>query len=311
MEVYGSMKSRKVCSKSGETSRKSHVKMYKSGKHWVRVVMTRIGLIRLFKGRKEEIRISLSDEAMGEPTLSYNILKGAAALSAIMAGGAGSQTVFADDTTAVELELSTETLVDSDVVSMGQDDSALDETQSVLEESLSLLSRSESLSSLHSLSESQSLSAFTSESMSESVSESVSESISESYSQSESISSSESHSQSELKSTSHLSSTSETSTSSELTTSESSAKESQSEASVDTTDLIKAKEELELATIVSDIKSEFLTGEALASYQAKVAEAKALYTIWMRTRFIERLRCWTMWKRSRTIWACGNSFLAS
>lgn len=311
MEVYGSMKSRKVCSKSGETSRKSHVKMYKSGKHWVRVVMTRIGLIRLFKGRKEEIRISLSDEAMGEPTLSYNILKGAAALSTIMAGGAGSQTVFADDTTAVELELSTETLVDSDVVSMGQDDSALDETQSVLEESLSLLSRSESLSSLHSLSESQSLSAFTSESMSESVSESVSESISESYSQSESISSSESHSQSELKSTSHLSSTSETSTSSELTTSESSAKESQSEASVDTTDLIKAKEELELATIVSDIKSEFLTGEALASYQAKVAEAKALYTIWMRTRFIERLRCWTMWKRSRTIWACGNSFLAS
>lgn len=305
------MKSRKVCSKSGETSRKSHVKMYKSGKHWVRVVMTRIGLIRLFKGRKEEIRISLSDEAMGEPTLSYNILKGAAALSTIMAGGAGSQTVFADDTTAVELELSTETLVDSDVVSMGQDDSALDETQSVLEESLSLLSRSESLSSLHSLSESQSLSAFTSESMSESVSESVSESISESYSQSESISSSESHSQSELKSTSHLSSTSETSTSSELTTSESSAKESQSEASVDTTDLIKAKEELELATIVSDIKSEFLTGEALASYQAKVAEAKALYTIWMRTRFIERLRCWTMWKRSRTIWACGNSFLAS
>ena len=305
------MKSRKVCSKSGETSRKSHVKMYKSGKHWVRVVMTRIGLMRLFKGRKEEIRISLSDEAMGEPTLSYNILKGAAALSTIMAGGAGSQTVFADDTTAVELELSTETLVDSDVVSMGQDDSALDETQSVLEESLSLLSRSESLSSLHSLSESQSLSAFTSESMSESVSESVSESISESYSQSESISSSESHSQSELKSTSHLSSTSETSTSSELTTSESSAKESQSEASVDTTDLIKAKEELELATIVSDIKSEFLTGEALASYQAKVAEAKALYTIWMRTRFIERLRCWTMWKRSRTIWACGNSFLAS
>ena len=305
MEVYGSMKSRKVCSKSGETSRKSHVKMYKSGKHWVRVVMTRIGLIRLFKGRKEEIRISLSDEAMGEPTLSYNILKGAAALSAIMAGGAGSQTVFADDTTAVELELSTETLVDSDVVSMGQDDSALDETQSVLEESLSLLSRSESLSSLHSLSESQSLSAFTSEYMSESVSESVSESISES------ISSSESHSQSELKSTSHLSSTSETSTSSELTTSESSAKESQSEASVDTTDLIMAKEELELATIVSDIKSEFLTGEALASYQAKVAEAKALYTIWMRTRFIERLRCWTMWKRSRTIWACGNSFLAS
>ena len=305
------MKSRKVCSKSGETSRKSHVKMYKSGKHWVRVVMTRIGLIRLFKGRKEEIRISLSDEAMGEPTLSYNILKGAAALSAIMAGGAGSQTVFADDTTAVELELSTETLVDSDVVSMGQDDSALDETQSVLEESLSLLSRSESLSSLHSLSESQSLSAFTSESMSESVSESVSESISESYSQSESISSSESHSQSELKSTSHLSSTSETSTSSELTTSESSAKESQSEASVDTTDLIKAKEELELATIVSDIKSEFLTGEALASYQEKVAEAKVLYTIRMRTRFIERLRCWTMWKRSRTIWACGNSFLAS
>lgn len=307
------MKFRKVRNKQEETSRKSRVKMYKSGKHWVRVVMTQIGLMRLFKGLNvEEVNISLkeAEEVVSDVSMSHTILKGAAALGAIIAGGASSQTVFADDTTAVEMELSTETLVGNDVVSMAQEDSALDETQSVSEESLSL-STSESLSSSHSLSESQSLSAFTSESISESVSESVSESISESYSQSESLSSSESYSQSESQSTSHLSSTSETSANSELTTSESSAKESQSEASVDTTDLIKAKEELELATIVSDIKSEFLTGEALASYQAKVAEAKALYTIWMRTRFIERLRCWTMWKRSRTIWACGNSFLAS
>lgn len=230
--------------------------MYKSGKHWVRVVMTQIGLMRLFKGlNAEEVNISLkeAEEVVSDVSMPHTILKGAAALGAIIAGGASSQTVFADDTTAMEMELSTETLVDSDVVSIGQYDSALDETQSVSEESLSL-SRSESHSSSHSLSES----------------------ISESYSQSESLSSSESYSRSESKSTSHLSSTSEASASSELITSESSGTESQSEASVDTTDLIKAREELELATIVSDIKSEFLTGEALASYQATVAEAKAL-----------------------------------
>lgn len=109
------MKFRKVRNKQEETSRKSRVKMYKSGKHWVRVVMTQIGLMRLFKGLNvEEVNISLkeAEEVVSDVSMSHTILKGAAALGAIIAGGASSQTVFADDTTAVEIELSTETLVD-------------------------------------------------------------------------------------------------------------------------------------------------------------------------------------------------------
>ncbi|MET3633708.1 KxYKxGKxW signal peptide domain-containing protein [Streptococcus porcorum] len=33
-----------------ESSCKSRVKMHKSGKHWVRTVMSQINLVRLFKG---------------------------------------------------------------------------------------------------------------------------------------------------------------------------------------------------------------------------------------------------------------------
>ncbi|WP_328706728.1 KxYKxGKxW signal peptide domain-containing protein [Streptococcus halichoeri] len=33
-----------------EASRKTRVKMHKSGKHWVRTVISSIGLLRFFKG---------------------------------------------------------------------------------------------------------------------------------------------------------------------------------------------------------------------------------------------------------------------
>ncbi|MGC4432106.1 KxYKxGKxW signal peptide domain-containing protein, partial [Streptococcus suis] len=48
------MKGKKVGNNFEETSRKSRVKMHKSGKHWVRTVMSQIGLMRLFKGAKVE-----------------------------------------------------------------------------------------------------------------------------------------------------------------------------------------------------------------------------------------------------------------
>ncbi|MGC4440281.1 hypothetical protein ABXW85_15595, partial [Streptococcus suis] len=93
---------------------------------------------------------------------------------------------------------------------------------------------------------------------------------SESISESESVSSSESQSQSES------SVASETSTS-EASTSETSVSTA-SETSTNTDALVVAKANLDYAFIVADVNGEKLTGDELVAYQAKVAEAKALYT---------------------------------
>lgn len=274
------MKGKKVGNNFEETSRKSRVKMHKSGKHWVRTVMSQIGLMRLFKGAKvEEVAISQVEETLKDVSVSHHILKSAAALGAIAAGGVASQTALAEETPAVETEASTDTLAGNDVVAMSSSSTIADDTASqpatvteatttttaVDEASLSL-SSSESLSTSSSLSESQSLSAALSESVSESISESTSESISES----ESVSSSESQSQSES------SVASETSTS-EASTSETSVSTA-SETSTNTDALVVAKANLDYAFIVADVNGEKLTGDELVAYQAKVAEAKALYT---------------------------------
>ena len=274
------MKGKKVGNNFEETSRKSRVKMHKSGKHWVRTVMSQIGLMRLFKGAKvEEVAISQVEETLKDVSVSHHILKSAAALGAIAAGGVASQTALAEETPAVETEASTDTLAGNDVVAMSSSSTIADDTASqpatvteatttttaVDEASLSL-SSSESLSTSSSLSESQLLSA----SLSESVSESISESTSESISESESVSSSESQSQSES------SVASETSTS-EASTSETSVSTA-SETSTNTDALVVAKANLDYAFIVADVNGEKLTGDELVAYQAKVAEAKALYT---------------------------------
>ena len=69
------MKGKKVGNNFEETSRKSRVKMHKSGKHWVRTVMSQIGLMRLFKGAKvEEVAISQVEETLkDEKSKIYNI----------------------------------------------------------------------------------------------------------------------------------------------------------------------------------------------------------------------------------------------
>ena len=64
------MKGKKVGNNFEETSRKSRVKMHKSGKHWVRTVMSQIGLMRLFKGAKvEEVAISQVEETLKDVVL--------------------------------------------------------------------------------------------------------------------------------------------------------------------------------------------------------------------------------------------------
>lgn len=70
------MKDKKVGNNFGETSRKSRVKMHKSGKHWVRVIMSQIGLMRLFKGAKiDDLTISQVEETLDDVSLSRHILK--------------------------------------------------------------------------------------------------------------------------------------------------------------------------------------------------------------------------------------------
>ena len=77
--------------------------MHKSGKHWVRTVMSQIGLMRLFKGAKvEEVAISQVEETLKDVSVSHHILKSAAALGALAAGGVASQTALAEETPAVE-----------------------------------------------------------------------------------------------------------------------------------------------------------------------------------------------------------------
>lgn len=47
--------------KFGELSRQSRVKMHKSGKHWVRTIMTRVGFLR-FKQSAEPEKILLTGD---------------------------------------------------------------------------------------------------------------------------------------------------------------------------------------------------------------------------------------------------------
>lgn len=152
----------------GESSRKSRVKMHKSGKHWVTTVVSSIGLIRFCKGLVEQRLRLTQKEEVETKELSHHLLKGAAALSAIVAGGAA-QSAFADEIAiSMDEEFSAESahLANAEVVTLSEgvvsevqeESTTQSETEissASLSESLSLsLSQLESLSVSVSLSES-------------------------------------------------------------------------------------------------------------------------------------------------------------
>ncbi|HFU3680083.1 TPA: KxYKxGKxW signal peptide domain-containing protein, partial [Streptococcus suis] len=238
-----------------EVSRKSRVKMHKSGKHWVRTVMSQIGLMRI-GGKSSASSGEVNLATVKRSMTASQLLRGLAAAGAVVGGNVAVETVMASEVVATS-ETSTSTLAEADTVVL---------TTVVDSDSVSVSSsESTSISESASQSESTSVSGSTSISESESLSSSESVSNSESQSASESLSVSEStsvsHSESESESTTTSSSTkSETSTSesaasetgSETSTSESAASDTGSETSASETGATTVEEKQTLEQVISE-----------------------------------------------------------
>ncbi|HEM6014661.1 TPA: accessory Sec-dependent serine-rich glycoprotein adhesin, partial [Streptococcus suis] len=168
-----------------EIGRKSRVKMHKSGKNWVRTVMSQLSLLRVMRGSSQEsvsVSLPLVDSAERLESQRYQYLKAALASGAVVAGATVAPAAFAEELPiAVEqqLEETTDTVVDKNLIVVkttatevvSQDDaSSVGQTDAV------------SLSTSISISESASASTSLSVSASESVSSSASVSASESTS---------------------------------------------------------------------------------------------------------------------------------
>lgn len=225
-----------------EVSRKSRVKMHKSGKHWVRTVMSQIGLMRI-GGKSSASSAEVNLATVKRSMTASQLLRGLAAAGAVVGGNVSVETVMASEVVATS-ETSASTLAEADTVVL---------TTVVDSDSVSV-SSSESTSISESASQSESTSASGSTSISESESLSSSESVSNSESQSasESLSVSEStsvsHSESESEST-----TTSSSTSSETSTSESAASETGSETSASETGATTVEEEKQtLEQVISE-----------------------------------------------------------
>ncbi|WP_197456647.1 accessory Sec-dependent serine-rich glycoprotein adhesin, partial [Streptococcus sp. DD12] len=182
-----------------EVDRKSRVRLYKAGKHWVTAVLSQLSLFRV-AGASDRLLTSTLEENKDADRLSdasRNYLKGIMALGAVSGGGVlltHGQTVLADEALTTSSASTGDTLVDQDtvVISSSATDSQVSESQSVVssetttEESTvttatdSLLSESLSQSLSVSQSESQSLAA--SEAISSYQSLSQSSSLSEEFS---------------------------------------------------------------------------------------------------------------------------------
>ena len=83
--------------RAGETSRKTRVKMHKSGKNWVRTLISQIGLMHFLGGSISEKKINV-DVYEQKNISASTILKGVAALGALTGATVVSGNVFADET---------------------------------------------------------------------------------------------------------------------------------------------------------------------------------------------------------------------
>uniref|UniRef100_UPI001F57182C accessory Sec-dependent serine-rich glycoprotein adhesin n=1 Tax=Streptococcus acidominimus TaxID=1326 RepID=UPI001F57182C len=228
----------------GESSRKTRVKLHKSGKHWVRTVMSQIGLIRLIRGGSVEKTVKVDDLSLDNISAT-TILKGAAALGAIAGGVSLTDDVYAEEV-VIATETTTSTVVGADEVALTSPSATVDEAADKAAEEQEQQSEKDSESLSQSTSESAS--TFASESVSESISESVSESLSESVSDSQSESASASESLSESTS----GSLSESVSASELTSS-SATSESDVSKETEATVIPKADEKTEKNASMAEI----------------------------------------------------------
>ena len=154
-----------------ETSRKTHVKMHKSGKHWVRTVMSQIGLLRLLKGgssSEQDIKICSISTVESTHSASIGALKGMAAAGALMGGSI----LFAENVKAEDIAVATTTsdtaLANQEVVIISSSTTSPDANTSILDSSsvssseLTSDSISESISISESVLSSESASELTS-----------------------------------------------------------------------------------------------------------------------------------------------------
>ncbi|MDU7210210.1 MAG: KxYKxGKxW signal peptide domain-containing protein, partial [Streptococcus sp.] len=100
-----------------ENSRHTRVKMYKSGKNWVRTIMSRVGLIHI-KDKDEPVKVRCNDKLEPKYFKTATLIKGVASVGAVLGGGALlTEQVQAEETT-VSSEVATETLATTEVVSL-------------------------------------------------------------------------------------------------------------------------------------------------------------------------------------------------
>ncbi|HEM6456406.1 TPA: accessory Sec-dependent serine-rich glycoprotein adhesin, partial [Streptococcus suis] len=183
-----------------EIGRRSRVKMHKSGKNWVRTVLSQISLLRVIRGKgqaKVTLPIIETNEELRSSRLAY--LQALLASGAAISGTTLALNTFAEEQVAVvEQQVdSTDTLVDKNIVvvesvltEVVSEESVASDTGSATASEAGSVSASTSGSFSASQSASVSLSSSESASLSVSVSASTSASVSVSTSASESASTS-------------------------------------------------------------------------------------------------------------------------
>ncbi|HFR3896605.1 TPA: accessory Sec-dependent serine-rich glycoprotein adhesin, partial [Streptococcus suis] len=184
-----------------EIGRRSRVKMHKSGKNWVRTVLSQISLLRVIRGRgqaKVTLPIIETNEELRSSRLAY--LQALLASGAAISGTTLAPNTFAEEQVAVveqQVDSKADTLVDKDIVvvesvltEVVSEESVASDTGSATASEAGSVSASTSGSFSASQSASVSLSSSESASLSVSVSASTSASVSVSTSASESASTS-------------------------------------------------------------------------------------------------------------------------
>ncbi|MDG4514965.1 KxYKxGKxW signal peptide domain-containing protein, partial [Streptococcus suis] len=253
-----------------EVSRKTRVKMHKSGKNWVKTIVSQLGLFRVSRaGQSAPVRVKLEkQDTLNTNSLGY--LKSVMTAGVLVGGSAVLHTTtYADEITAeVASETQTgETLISQEIVEIVTSEVTVDnDLDSVSQNSSAFESRDESLNNSNSLLNESSGDAlvFESVSVSEYTTASESVSVSESTSASESVSVSESTSASESVSVSSSEVANEKSTSSETGSSVSSS------TNVDTFDTIVKTDETPSPESVS-VTDTTIENQTLASTSENIS----------------------------------------
>lgn len=113
-----------------EVERSSRVKMHKSGKHWVRTVMSQLGLMRIMGGGagREKVAVSLTSSSDVEKTSGSAYLKAVIVVGAlVVAGGLNTQGIYAEGS---QTESVTATVVGEDSVGIVTDTNSVSASKS-------------------------------------------------------------------------------------------------------------------------------------------------------------------------------------